>query len=146
MTFAKFLSADDRSLHPEWATVESHVRALASGQTKSLSLGLSETGSDTYFIACFVKPSGIYVSARGQADLDDFQLFDPNEPDELVNCVMGGRAGSVVGRGSIVDQESVMRAARTYFETGVREPTLNWRPSLEALQRLERGELVGSRY
>lgn len=144
MTFAKFISSDGQVLPAHWSTTEKHLRAVASGKTRSVSIGLSETGADTYFIACFVKPSGIYVSARELTDPDDYHLFDSSKVDDLVSCVVGGRTGSVLGRSSIVDEATLLLAARTYFERGGREATLTWRSSLDVLQRLEREEHVGS--
>lgn len=101
MTFANFISVDGKSVDADWAALHKHLRGVSGGQTNSLSMGLREAGADTFFIASFVQPSGVYVSAREPGDLDEFQLFDPGKTDELISCLVGGRTGSIIGRASL---------------------------------------------
>jgi hypothetical protein len=109
---------------PTWGDIEASIRALNNRNPNDLYLHPDALNSETYL--CIGGGAGQYV-ASGSIDnecfptLVDFQL--PAEP--RVTLVVGGQRSAFPGN-YILDLESVLRAARSFYTTGGFGSDVEW--------------------
>ena len=102
--------------HPTWSEIEAAIRALNGHTQNDIYLQPVEGEPECYL--CIGGGDGRYI-VTGATKAGEFPtLADParaGEPEETI--VVGGQPGNYPGHW-VVDLETALRAARSYFDTG----------------------------
>lgn len=109
---------------PSWPQVERSIRRLDESQ---------------YTEASFSRDDGSYISVAGgngrflvyigSAPADEeayYTLADPEKPEKAMEQLVTGGQRSKLPARTVVGLETALRAARTFFDTGMRDPDLSW--------------------
>ena len=123
------LSIDDRSdpvaddevvESASWDQVESAIRSLDGKRRTMVTVeqdeirNLAVGGGDGRYLVTITEPD------------DEFRtLYEPGKGEDPVPLVTGGQLGEHPGR-TVVDLDTALTAARTYFDTGALDPSLSW--------------------
>ncbi|WP_224362466.1 Imm1 family immunity protein [Hyalangium versicolor] len=144
MAFVRYAALDGKRLARTWDAVSKALDRLERSGVGSLSLGLSETGDDTFLIVVPVKSMGVHVSVRTMSEEEEHHLVDATKPSDLAECIVGG-VEQVLSLDSVVDLQQAREVIRHYFETGERLEQASWGRTLERYERLARGESIRKR-
>jgi hypothetical protein len=90
-----------------------------------------EVADDTWFVFEYVEDFGYYMSGCGPSDRDYFNLIDSRLGDEITQGYLAHELNSFP-RYALVGQETLLRAAKTFFESGDRDPSCEWVPERDA--------------
>jgi hypothetical protein len=93
-----------------------------------------EVDDEAFFVVEHVEGCGYYMSGCGPSDREYFNLIESRLGDEITE---GRLAHELVSfpRYALVSQERLLRAAKTFFESGDRDPTCEWVPERDAMYR-----------
>jgi hypothetical protein len=117
------------SLQPTWGETEQLLLQLVGKPGTQVSL---EVGDDHWLIVEYVEDFGYFVCGSVPAERDYFNLIDSRLGDEITEGFLAHERHSFP-RHTLVGQETMLRAARTFFRSGERDPTCEWVSEPDAL-------------
>jgi hypothetical protein len=91
-----------------------------------------EVDDDTFFVVEYVEGFGYYMSGCVWSDRGCFNLIESRLGDEITEGYLAHELNSFP-RYALVSQETLLRAARTFYETGQRDPGCEWVPERDAI-------------
>src|ERR1700754_2508612 len=108
---------ETETLNPSWPEVESAIRALNARNRNDVYLQSADSNTETYL--CIGGGAGKYI-ASGAVNNERFPTWVlPEEPAEpTVKVVVGGQPGDYPNNW-ILDLDSSLRAARSFFDAVV---------------------------
>ena len=102
--------------NPTWEEVEGAVRALNNRNLNDLYLQPARQDPETFL--CIGGGDGRYLVSGSIGNEEFPTVVDPAKPSDVVeHLVVGGQTGDYAGNW-IVDLETALRAARSFFESG----------------------------
>lgn len=110
--------------NPSWASV---LAALDSLPTQGPDIDLNlQADDDVWMLVYHVPGYGFLVTCCASGESDYYTLVDHTQGDE---CVRVWCAGEFMERLRLVfvDRERAVEAVKCFFDTNLREPTLEWK-------------------
>ena len=107
---------------PTWE--ETH-RLLLQLQDKPATQVSLEVDDDICFVVEFVEGFGYYMIGCGTSDRDYFNLIESRLGDDITEARLAHELMSFP-RYTLVSEDILLRATKTFFESGVRDPSCEW--------------------
>jgi Immunity protein Imm1 len=114
--------------HPTWEETQPLLLGLRDRPATQVSL---EVDDEVFFVIEYVQGAGYFMSGCGPSDREYFNLVESSLGDEVTPGALAHENRSFP-RYALVGAETLLRAARTFFETGQRDPTCEWVPERDA--------------
>ena len=114
----------DRAItNPTWSQVSEEITSL-DGESKTMVILTDRPESDYYMIVAGCWEGGYMVNAT-KNQLEFFSIVDPDGSTTKRLVFVGGQDGDYEER-MFIPLPQALEAARTFYETGEFDPTLNW--------------------
>ena len=105
-----------------WADVEGALAYLRANEGITL---LLEVTPETWYMDVFAAENDLWLVSVFHNGITSY-LSNPRAPDDkYLELDIGGQLSAVSLR-RFVDEETVLRAVRTFFDTGLSDPALPW--------------------
>jgi hypothetical protein len=114
--------------HPTWQETQRWLLELQANPATQVSL---QVGDDVFFVIEYVQGGGYFMTGCGPSDRDYVNLVDRTLGDEITPGTLCHET-YLFPRYALVGPDTLLRAARTFFETGERDPTCEWVPERDA--------------
>jgi hypothetical protein len=114
--------------HPSWDATQRLLLRLPDMHGTQVSL---EAGDDHWLIVEHVGDFGYFVCGSLPTDCDYFNLIDSRLGDAISEGDLALER-TTFPRYALVGQEIMLRAARTFFESGERDQRCEWVPESDA--------------
>ena len=124
MDFYRSLAVGDQDIpYPGWKTVERYLLNPQSWPSDELSLHAGD--EETWLIVIHVAQTGFVVYGLGLHDKDYYFLSDPDLDEEMMEYHYAGEP-AWLPRFAFVNEALMLRAMRSFYETGKRDETFYW--------------------
>jgi hypothetical protein len=109
-----------------WEQVRTEILELA---TWGMELSIERTDGAVFTIVSDNERRFLASLLRAGESVLSYALTAPGKSEETIETMLGGQLTDCEER-YLVDVDSVLKAAKTFVETGRPEPSLQWTPSL----------------
>jgi hypothetical protein len=122
------VSRVDDCVEPTWEETQLLLLALPDRPSTQVILAVD---NDTWFVVEYVQGAGYFMTGCGPTDREYFNLVDLGLGDGITPGVLA-HEDNLFPRYALVGPDLLLRAVRTFFETGQRDPTCDWLPETAA--------------
>jgi hypothetical protein len=123
MSVPEVYLGDDKLLDPSWAEVKKRIEQLNGSSSTEVLIGDLDKKQ---FLIISGGNEGRYLGVVQEGKKGFYTLIDPEKPEELVMVKSGG-LDDYYPANRVQSLQTVLRTAKTYFETSEKDVRFQWK-------------------